>query len=285
MISVIIPLYNKETSIQRTIDSVLKQTFVDFELLIIDDGSTDSSVKIVNKIEDPRIQLFTKINGGVSDARNFGIDKSKGESIFFLDADDIIYPNCLEILKKASREYIDGEIITANYYFVEQNGEKHIASNLQNITGYISCPLKCFYKDWISFRIGVMLFKRDVFFNEKFDKRISVHEDTDMWIRLLSKHRLVYVPDIVHEYLKEFSILSENPIILRREFSYYIDLKKSKSKYESLVLANNLLCSMIGRIFRKDYKAVKVLLRKNLVYTPLLIYVYIVRKTRLLNIK
>ena len=99
MISIIIPLYNKATSIKRTIHSVLSQSYTDFELIIINDGSTDNSAEIVNKqFYDKRIRYIYQDNAGVSSARNRGIKEAIGEWILFLDADDVLYPNALKIL-------------------------------------------------------------------------------------------------------------------------------------------------------------------------------------------
>ncbi|EDM22821.1 glycosyltransferase family 2 protein, partial [Caminibacter mediatlanticus] len=79
LISVIIPLYNKEKWVKRAVLSVLNQTYQNFEIIIVNDGSTDKSKKIVESIKDDRIFIFDKLNGGASSARNYGIEKSKGE--------------------------------------------------------------------------------------------------------------------------------------------------------------------------------------------------------------
>ena len=88
--SIIIPLYNKEKDIETTINSVLNQTFTNYEVILVDDGSTDNSYKVVSDIEDSRIQIFKKENQGVSKARNYGVSKAKTEYIAFLDADDFM---------------------------------------------------------------------------------------------------------------------------------------------------------------------------------------------------
>src|SRR5687767_2996559 len=98
MITVIIPLYNKEKSILDTVYSVLNQTYKDFELLIINDGSKDNSLKVVQSISDPRVVIIDKPNGGVSSARNAGILNAKNEYLAFLDGDDIWHPEHLKIL-------------------------------------------------------------------------------------------------------------------------------------------------------------------------------------------
>lgn len=99
-ISVIIPVYNVEAYLRRCIDSVLSQSFKDLEVLLIDDGSTDSSGDICDEYAkaDERITVIHKENGGLSDARNVGIDNAKGENIFFLDSDDYIENNSLSVL-------------------------------------------------------------------------------------------------------------------------------------------------------------------------------------------
>ena len=86
--SIIIPLYNKAKYIENTIQSVLKQTFKNFEVIVVDDGSTDDGPEKVGLISDCRIRLIRKENGGVSSARNRGIAEARGENIAFLDADD-----------------------------------------------------------------------------------------------------------------------------------------------------------------------------------------------------
>lgn len=114
MISIIIPLYNKATSIKRTIHSVLSQSYTDFELIIINDGSTDNSAEIVNKqFYDKRIRYIYQDNAGVSSARNRGIKEAIGEWILFLDADDILYPNALKIL--ISKSVFNTNIISGNF--------------------------------------------------------------------------------------------------------------------------------------------------------------------------
>lgn len=115
LVSIIIPLYNKEKYIESVIDSVLKQSFQDFELIIVDDGSTDRSVSIVESINDYRIRLVQKSNGGVSAARNFGLQFVSSDLVFYLDADDILMPNTLETLYGLYLRHLDCDIFTCNF--------------------------------------------------------------------------------------------------------------------------------------------------------------------------
>ena len=97
-VSVIMPAYNREVYIRESIESVLAQSFTEFELIIVDDGSTDSTAAIVNSYTDSRIRLFRQEHRGASVARNLGIEEARGQFIAFLDSDDLYYPDCLETL-------------------------------------------------------------------------------------------------------------------------------------------------------------------------------------------
>lgn len=116
-ISVIIPLYNKESAIENTVSSVLKQTYKNFELIISDDGSTDNSSSIIKRmaLDDKRIKYFYKSNGGVSSARNYGLSKAVGDWVVFIDADDEMLPNNLEHLHSLVANY-NVEIAAANVF-------------------------------------------------------------------------------------------------------------------------------------------------------------------------
>lgn len=104
-ISVIIPAYNAERTILETIASVQKQTFADFEIIVIDDGSTDRTVAILNNIDDDRVKIFSYDNSGVAVARNRGISHATGEYIAFLDADDLWTPDKLELQLTALKQH------------------------------------------------------------------------------------------------------------------------------------------------------------------------------------
>lgn len=117
MISVIIPLYNKEAGIATALRSVLAQTYQDFEIVVVDDGSTDGSVAIVETFNDQRIKLIQQQNAGVSAARNRGIEEAKGEYIAFLDADDEWMPGFLTEIVALQEAYPDCKAQATNYVF------------------------------------------------------------------------------------------------------------------------------------------------------------------------
>ena len=107
MISVVIPLYNKEKTIARAIHSVLNQTYKHFEVIIVNDGSIDNSLNIVQSIPDHRIKIITKKNGGVSSARNTGIKAATCSCIAFLDSDDMWLPWHLQTICRMINEHND----------------------------------------------------------------------------------------------------------------------------------------------------------------------------------
>ena len=123
MISVVIPLYNKEKQIAHTLQSVFNQTFQDFEVVIVDDGSIDGSVAEVEKFSDLRIRLIHQKNAGVSVARNRGIEEAKSDLIAFLDADDEWKPEYLATQYYLSQKYPDCNVYACNYEFRDTEGK------------------------------------------------------------------------------------------------------------------------------------------------------------------
>lgn len=122
MISVVIPLYNKEKQIAKTLQTVLNQSYQDFEIVIVNDGSTDNSVAEVAKFTDPRIRLINQHNAGVSAARNRGIEEAKGEFIALLDADDEWDTEYLAMQNQLAVAYPQCDIFAVNYQFKDING-------------------------------------------------------------------------------------------------------------------------------------------------------------------
>ena len=127
-LSIIIPLYNKQNYILKTVNSVLSQDVDDYEIVIVDDGSTDNSVKVVESIADSHIRLFRKENGGPSSARNYGVRMAKGEWILFLDADDALEKNAINTLRELSSIHEGYSVFCCNH-FVENSDGRHLYSD------------------------------------------------------------------------------------------------------------------------------------------------------------
>lgn len=122
MISVVIPLYNKQDSVAHTLECVLSQTYPDFEVVVVDDGSKDQSAAVVERFTDARIRLIKQKNGGVSAARNRGIEEAHGEFVAFLDADDEWHEDYLLIQSRLIDRYPDCVVFGCNYELHDENG-------------------------------------------------------------------------------------------------------------------------------------------------------------------
>ena len=125
MISIVIPVYNVEKYLKDCMESVLAQTCTDFEVILVDDGSTDDCPGICDAYaaQDTRVQAIHKANGGLSDARNAGTEKAAGEWILYLDSDDYLEKNALETLAKLQQEY-QSDIVIANYSYLYDDHEE-----------------------------------------------------------------------------------------------------------------------------------------------------------------
>ena len=197
MISVVIPLYNKEQSIASTLQTVLNQTYQDFEIVIVDDGSTDHSVEEVTKVLDPRIRLIHQKNAGVSAARNRGIEEAKGEYIAFLDADDEWKPEYLNTQYELTQKYPECSVFACNYEFKDTQGkvtptiirklpfkgEDGILSNYFEVASYSHPPI-C--------SISIMVKKNAIQSIGGFPVGIKSGEDLLTWARLAVKEKIAY---------------------------------------------------------------------------------------------
>lgn len=130
--SIVVPLYNKVNSVKKTLDSILSQKHADFELIVIDDGSTDGSAERVKKINDPRLILIQQSNAGVSAARNHGISVAKYSHIAFIDADDIVTPEYLENIQKLIKTFPQAGAYCTQYQFV--NGNQRIPCRIHKMS-------------------------------------------------------------------------------------------------------------------------------------------------------
>jgi len=133
--SIIIPTYNRAAFITKTINSFLKQNYPFFELIIVDDGSTDNTKELINSIQDPRIRYFQKENGERGAARNFGAQKANGEYINYFDSDDIAYPNHLELAVKAIRELKNPMIFHLGFEMKNEIGDLIYKLKPKKLTG------------------------------------------------------------------------------------------------------------------------------------------------------
>jgi len=192
-LSIIVPIYQVEKYICNCVDSILNQNYGDFELLLVDDGSFDSSGKICDELskKDLRIKVFHKKNSGVSSARNLGLIEAKGDYVFFVDADDWIEKDSLSILKNHKLEYYD--LIHFGYSIIGTN-KSVIKESVPDMERGFSI------KEYLSMNVfehvlWVYFFKREIIVSNNlfFNTEVKLAEDWDFIIRYLNHIRFVYL--------------------------------------------------------------------------------------------
>ena len=216
MISVVIPLYNKERQIINTLKSVINQTFRDFEIVIVDDGSTDNSINLVKEFEDRRITIISQVNQGVSVARNTGIEKAKYDYIAFLDADDEWEPFYLQTQVNLIQDYPTCDVFACAYQFrtykgdlkpiklskMPFSGETGILTNYFTVASCSHPPL------WTS---AVTAKKEALLSVGGFLLGVKAGEDLLMWARLAVKYAIAYNKNSLSIYNVSPSESYENP--------------------------------------------------------------------------
>jgi glycosyltransferase involved in cell wall biosynthesis len=215
MVSVVIPLFNKENSINSTVNSVLAQTYKNFELIIVNDGSTDNSYNVVHKIKDPRICLINQENRGVSVARNEGIRRSKFNLIALLDADDLWHTAFLQDMLKLTEDFPEASLYGCSWAYVSPEGKFTVSDyGLQkDFRGYVSNYFKAGTEN-ILFNASSVVFNKEAFYEiGRFDESLKIGEDLDLWIRFALKKKLAYLNKPLSYYL----LGTENRASLRKK--------------------------------------------------------------------
>lgn len=183
MISVIIPLYNKEKIIASTLHSVLSQDYDDFEVVVVNDGSTDGSVEIVRSINDTRVLLVEQENGGPSKARNTGMLSAKGEWLYFIDADDEMESGTLRHFAKLVLQYPQAEMFLGEVYYNDGNNKR--LSNY-NREGFVDNIFKALFYREINPCSGTLLYKKSLCEKYLYKEYLRRFEDLEC---LLNKFR------------------------------------------------------------------------------------------------
>jgi len=198
MFSIIIPLYNKAAYIRKAIQSVLDQTFKQYEIIIVNDGSTDNSLEVVRNCQLSTVnsQLIDQRNQGVSTTRNNAIKLAKYEYIAFLDADDWWEPTYLEEMKKLISDFPEAGIYSSGYYIMKIN-EKLIANvgvDSKFQSGYINYCQVYANKLGMPVWTGATIIKKSVFDSEQgFKPNLKLGEDFDLWVRVAQKYPVAFL--------------------------------------------------------------------------------------------
>lgn len=235
--SIVIPLYNKETYIENTIKSVLNQTFTDFEVVIVNDGSTDKSVEKVSQFNDSRIKIINQKNQGASVTRNTGLENASSEFIAFLDADDLWFPNHLEVLKELIEKHPNVGIYASRYQLIFKNNHVY-TPEFKGITSEFSGIITDYFES--SFHYAVATSSSIVvpakIFEEvgNFKPYISSGQDTDMWLRIALKHPVAISNKVTASYLHFVEDSLSKTSILEKKIKQFNEYKEDEATHPNL---------------------------------------------------
>lgn len=239
LFSIIIPLYNKQSSIKKTLLSALNQQYTNFEIIIVNDGSTDKSVSIAQTVKDSRIKIFSQENKGVSIARNKGIKEASGKLIAFLDADDYWFPNHLKTIFQLYTHYPTCGMYCSRYSLrlaknkiKYTNLEPDIAFNYQGI-------IPDFFKNSLHTRIAftsATVAPKKILQQFGFNPLVSNGEDTELFIKIALRYKVAITNKFTCEYnLALPQQLSKNTITKWQLFDTN-QFKEQEKKNKSLRL-------------------------------------------------
>ncbi|MGF2995125.1 glycosyltransferase [Lactococcus lactis] len=271
LVSIIVPVYNVESWIYECIQSILKQSYTNFELLIINDGSTDNSIyKIKDLIKnDERVKLFNRENRGVASSRNFGMDQSKGEYIIFVDSDDKITANMLEsCINLFNTTNVD--IVAFNASVLDENNIGIFDKNKYKQKQLV--PSKIYQSDEFIRRNGTKIVSVCLYiYKNKFLKSNNIrfnegiiHEDVVFWLDiLLCKFTISYLDQNFYiRRVRENSIMTGNNILKSQEgykfAASYIkdDILKMRSLSRT---KREYFISKMVRYYQNTYKGNKLI--------------------------
>lgn len=302
MISVIIPLYNKAHTIVNTLTTVLNQTYQDFEIIIVNDGSTDNSVETINTYFcDSRIHIINQDNAGVSVARNRGVEVSKGDWIAFLDADDEWLPQYLETLLGALNRYPQANMIGCASYYKDFITNKISANALIDKYYGKSVHINYFMNPDKMTHIGATIISKKAFIDVGgFDPQLKNNEDILLLGSIAMYGYFVYVGQCLHVYVgnvkgqttcslsKEICI--KNSIDILNRFYDLYKKGKVKNKLVPISIKYRARHQFLGLLKSKHYSMLQIAIKqlnpdlKNLLAPTMILLKYNLNKVCIIYI-
>ena len=274
-ISVIIPTYNRKNLITRAIKSVINQSLKPFEIIIVDDGSTDGTYEFINQFF-PEIRVIRQLNNGVSSARNLGLKNAKGNWIAFLDSDDEWFSKKLEFQKKAI-DHSDKYLIShTNEIWIRNGVRVNQMKKHQKYGGSI------FEKSLDICRISPssVLINRKIFEDiGKFDETLKICEDYDFWLRISSKYPVLFLDELlIKKYGGHKDQLSKNTIGIEQYRIQSLEkilknIKLNKSQFNSAIsmILKKLNIYKKGLVKRKKSEEIDIVQKKIDYWTNIVI--------------
>ena len=209
-VSVLIPSYNHAHYLGHAIRSVLNQSFSDWEMIVIDDGSTDDSQEVVAKFDDPRIEYIFQENQGLSAARNTGIRQANSETIALLDADDIWREDYLETMVAPLRNQPEAVAVYCGFQYIDENGEDVGIPSLKVVAPHEFCEYFAANGNWLV-PSGVVFRKAVAEEEGCFDESLRAVEDAYLWSKMSDRGPFVGVPLPLVGYRRHASNMSSDP--------------------------------------------------------------------------
>lgn len=242
--SIITPTYNRASFLEEMVASVAAQTFTDYEHIIVDDGSTDETEKLIKRLMEthPKIVYIKQENKGRSTARNVGIEDAKGEYICFLDSDDFWKQNHLEVLRTAIDELSQPTLIHTGliWYYDGQDKEQEVAFlDLDKVSSNVEYALRQ------QFAPNTVCMPKSILLQENFEPQLNVNEDIDLWCRVLS----VYPLKIVQTYTAYLRVHQGNTKNMRNQMVFF---QKQIDVFQKLKTTKNT-AALITPEFTRNY--------------------------------
>jgi glycosyltransferase involved in cell wall biosynthesis len=277
--SIIIPLYNKEKYIERCINSILSQSYNNYEIIVVNDGSTDQSYDLVEHYSDSRISIINQENKGVSVARNQGVNFSNYDYVTFIDADDTWEVNYLSELKKLINIFPNAGLYGVNYYFKYANGYQYFDKYNELFNGDISGLIPDFFLLFSKygkspFSNSSCCFPKNVFLEEGgYKEGVKLTEDSDLWCRIALKHSIAFSKKPLATYyveiientgsLVQFSDFHVTQTLLKSINKNLVPKKFKNSVFELIVFQQ---LALVKKLILNGYKieALKNLFKKNI---------------------
>ncbi len=283
--SVIIPLYNKANYIRETLNSVLEQTYKHFQVIIVDDGSTDNSFEIVSEIHDKRISIYRKQNEGVSIARNYGIHKANNKYIAFLDADDIWLPDYLETINGLISKYPQVGIYSTAYKIIYPHKEEDLLYYNEKKKTNKEFIIEDYYKSLMNNEMfplwtGAICVKKELFNKVGFfPEKIKRGEDLDMWLRLclVSAIAIYNVSKVLYNKKTENNAMSSYNSY-KESFPYWEWYNYTQSKYICEYTTKSIKGLILTAIKFKKFRDAIFLLKKIKKSKRINTFIFIIKK-------
>lgn len=261
MFSIIIPLYNKELSVKNTIKSVLNQSFKEFEIIVVNDGSTDKSVEKAKEISDERIKIIDQENQGVSAARNRGIKEAKFHWIIFLDADDLWLDNHLQEINRLISKYPTFQVFASSY---RRSDNKVIKLWREDVEDYI---VDDYFYGMLHQHIvctGCIVIRSAIFdMIDAFNPALEIGEDIELWGRIGKLFPIVKSNTVTVVYnVDAKNRISLGKYKMDKSIFSVLDFKKMEKETEIEFYKMTIVQKIKDFIIHGDIKNLMFLLKK-----------------------